>query len=412
MMKEKVIFLVDMQSFYASVEKAENPHLKNRPVIVSGDPKRRSGVVLAACPLAKKKGVANASRLWEAQEKCPEAVVLRPRMQRYIDVSLQITAILEEYTDMVEPYSIDEQFMDVTGSQKLFGRPEDIARSIQDRVMREMGVYARVGIGPNKALAKIACDNFAKKNASGIFYLTENNMKTHMWPLPVGCLFGVGSRMKHHLRRMGISTIGGLAAFPVELLKKKWGINGHVLWMTANGIDYSPVTTASLDGQKAIGHGMTLPKDYEHFDREIKVVLLELCEEVCRRSRRSGAMGQTVSVSCRGADFDIPTGFHRQVKLSEPTNRTQDVYRAVCRLFLAFWDGKPVRRLGVSLSQLSSDDVWQLNLFHDYAKNMSLGYVMDGIKSRFGDTAIVRASSLTAAGQAFERAAKIGGHYK
>ncbi len=130
-MKEKVIFLVDMQSFYASVEKAENPHLKNKPVIVSGDPEKRGGVVLAACPLAKQKGVVNASRLWEAQEKCPEAVVLRPRMQRYIDVSLQITAILEEYTDLVEPYSIDEQFMDITGSQKLFGTPMEIAKSIQ-----------------------------------------------------------------------------------------------------------------------------------------------------------------------------------------------------------------------------------------------------------------------------------------
>lgn len=145
-MKEKVIFLVDMQSFYASVEKAENPHLKNRPVIVSGDPEKRGGVVLAACPLAKQKGVVNASRLWEAQEKCPEAVVLRPRMQRYIDVSLQITAILEEYTDLVEPYSIDEQFMDITGSQKLFGTPMEIAKSIQGRIMREIGVYARVGL--------------------------------------------------------------------------------------------------------------------------------------------------------------------------------------------------------------------------------------------------------------------------
>ncbi|MCY8929131.1 DNA polymerase IV [Bacillus subtilis] len=412
MMKEKVIFLVDMQSFYASVEKAENPYLKNKPVIVSGDPEKRGGVVLAACPLAKQKGVVNASRLWEAQEKCPEAVVLRPRMQRYIDVSLQITAILEEYTDLVEPYSIDEQFMDITGSQKLFGTPMEIAKSIQGRIMREIGVYARVGIGPNKALAKIACDNFAKKNTNGIFTLTKENMKTEMWPLPVGSMFGVGSRMKHHLNRMGISTIGGLAAFPLDLLKKKWGINGHVLWMTANGIDYSPVSTSSLDGQKAIGHGMTLPRDYEHFDKEIKVVLLELSEEVCRRSRNAGVMGQTVSVSCRGADFDWPTGFNRQVKLAEPTNSTQDVYEAVRRLFLTFWDGKPVRRLGVNLSQLSSDDIWQLNLFQDYAKKMSLGYVMDGIKNRFGDTALIRAASLTAAGQAFERAAKIGGHYK
>lgn len=157
------ILLVDMQSFYASVEKAEAPHLKNRPVIVSGDPERRSGVVLAACPLAKRYGVKNAERLWEAQAKCPDAVIVRPRMQRYIDVSVMITELFERYTDLVEPYSIDEQFLDVTGSRRLFGDPFTIAKSIQQAIMREFGIYARVGIGPNKALAKMACDHFAKK---------------------------------------------------------------------------------------------------------------------------------------------------------------------------------------------------------------------------------------------------------
>lgn len=411
-MKENVIFLVDMQSFYASVEKAEQPHLKKHPVIVSGDPERRSGVVLAACPIAKKKGVENASRLWEAKQKCPEAIVLRPRMQRYIDVSLQITEILEQYTDLVEPYSIDEQFMDVTGSLKLFGTPEEIARNVQDRIMREVGVYARVGIGKNKVLAKIACDNFAKKNKNGIFQLHDENLQTRMWPLPVGNMFGVGGRMRNHLNRMGISTIGNLAHFPLELLKKRWGIVGHVLWMTANGIDYSPVTKTSLDGQKAIGHGMTLPKDYGDFEKEIKVILLELSEEVCKRSRHAGVVGQTVTVSCRGADFDVPTGFHRQMKLPEPTNHTADMFQAVCKLFLKFWDRQPVRRLGVSLTQLSTDSVLQLHLFDDLLKKRSLGYVMDEVKARFGETAIIRAVSKTDAGQAHERAAKIGGHYK
>lgn len=411
-MKEKVIFLVDMQSFYASVEKAEQPRLKKHPVIVSGDPERRSGVVLAACPIAKKKGVENASRLWEAVQKCPEAIVLRPRMQRYIDVSLQITEILEQYTDLVEPYSIDEQFMDVTGSLKLFGKPEEIARNVQDRIMREIGVYARVGIGKNKVLAKIACDNFAKKNENGIFRLHDQNLQTRMWPLPVGKMFGVGGRMRNHLNRMGISTIGNLAHFPLELLKKRWGIVGHVLWMTANGIDYSPVTKTSLDGQKAIGHGMTLPKNYGDFEKEIKVILLELSEEVCKRSRHVGVTGQTVTVSCRGADFDFPTGFHRQMKLPEPTNHTADVFQAVCELFLKFWDRQPVRRLGVSLTQLSTDSMLQLNLFDDLLKKRSLGYVMDEIKNRFGETAVIRAVSKTASGQAHERAAKIGGHYK
>ena len=409
--KNKVIFLVDMQSFYASIEKADYPELKRHPVIVSGDPERRSGVVLAACPLAKRWGVQNASRLWEAQEKCPYAVVVRPRMQRYLDVSLQITEILESFTDQVEPYSIDEQFMDVTGSQMLFGPPHEIAQKVQTAIMKKTGVYARVGVGPNKVLAKIACDNFAKKNKMGIFELNESNMKRFMWPLPVENMFGVGGRMKQHLRRLGIDTIGDLANYPLPVLRKKWGIPGQVLWEIANGIDASPVSSDSHHTQKAVGHAMTLPRDYAT-KKEIQVVLLELCEEVCYRVRSSALMGRTVSVGVQGANFHFPTGFHRQVTLMNPTNHTMDVYRSALDLFERFWNRQPIRRISVSLSNLCSDRSIQLDLFEDLNKKRSLGYAVDRIKNRFGSTAIVHASSLTDAGQAFHRAMTIGGHYK
>ncbi|WP_110927527.1 DNA polymerase IV [Bacillus massiliglaciei] len=410
-MKDKVIFLVDMQSYYASVEKASNPGLKGKPVVVSGDPERRAGVILAACPLAKKRGVRNGERLWEAQQKCPEAAVVRPRMQLYIDVSIQITNILERYTDLVEPFSIDEQFMDVTGSQRLFGDPLSMARKVQKDIMKETGLYARIGIGSNKMLAKLACDNFGKKNVSGIFELNADNLAEYLWSLPIGKMFGIGKRMEKNLLARGIGTIGSLANFPLDLLKKKWGINGHVLWMTANGLDYSPVTKASLDGQKAIGHGMTLPKDYERAE-EIKVVLLELCEEVCFRARSSQVRGSTISVSCSGASFDVPAGFHRQRTIDEPTNHAMEMFRCVWGLFLEFWDGQPVRRLGISLSSLAADDVWQLSFFDHKAEKRELDYAIDRIKQRFGMTAVVRAASLRSAGQVFERAQKIGGHYK
>ncbi|AQS55805.1 MAG: DNA polymerase IV [Novibacillus thermophilus] len=410
-MKGKVIFLVDMQSFYASIEKADRPELKDKPVVVSGDPERRNGIILAACPVAKKYGVKTAEALWQALQKCPQAVVIKPRMQYYLDVSLAITDILERFTDLVEPYSVDEQFMDVTGSQRLFGDPLTIAKKVQKCIEKETGVYARVGIGPNKLLAKVACDNFAKKNETGIFWLTKENMKTHMWPLPVGKLFGVGSRMNRHLLLMGIHTIGGLANYPLDKLKKRWGINGHVLWMSANGIDYSPVRPDTFQTQKAIGHHMTLPRDYRR-QESIKVVLLELCEEVCRRARQHHVMGHTVSVGARGADFDFPTGFHRQATMAYPTNNTADIFKTAWKLFLTFWDREPVRSLGVTLSQLCSDRTFQLNLFEDVEQKLRIGYVMDEIKNRFGPTAIVRASSLTDAGQAFERAKKLGGHSK
>ncbi|WP_085520936.1 DNA polymerase IV [Tuberibacillus sp. Marseille-P3662] len=410
-MKGSVIFLVDMQSFYVSVEKADDPTLQNQPVIVSGDPERRSGIILAACPIAKEFGVETAEPLWKAQQKCPQAVVRRPRMQRYIDMSLQITKICEQFTDLVEPFSIDEQFLDVTGSQRLFGEPFEIATKIQTRIMAVTGVYARVGMGPNKVLAKMACDNFAKKNRDGIFQLDTSNMQEKLWPLPIGKLFGVGNRMEQHLIRMGIRQIGHLANFPLQQLQSRWGINGQVLWQTANGRDFAPVTTQTHDGQKAIGHNMTLPRDYEILS-DIRVVLLELSQEVARRARAKGYTGQTVSLGVRGADFDRPTGFHRQIKLTSPTDFDLDIYHAADHLLHRYWDQLPIRSLGVTLSQLQQGHNIQLSLFEATNKKHQLNQALDTIYHKYGNTAIVRAASLTAAGQTFERSAKIGGHYK
>jgi DNA polymerase-4 len=407
----KVIFLVDMQSFYASVEKAARPEYRDKPVIIAGDPAKRSGIVLAACPLAKKWGIQTTEWVGEAVRKCPGVVVLQPRMQEYINVSLQITQILERYSDLVEPYSIDEQFVDVTGSVGLFGPPETIARMIQSDIGKETGVFARIGIGPNKVLAKIACDNFAKKRPDGIFALHEGNMRETMWRLPVAAMFGVGTRMARHLHRLGIATIGELAQYPLEKLQRMWGIPGHVLWMTANGIDHSPVSPASHETQKAIGHHMTLPKDY-HLRADIETVLLELSEEVCRRARSKGLMGRVAAVGCRGADFDRPSGFYRQTTLPEPTHHAPDLYRAVRRLFERHWDGEPVRSVGVTLTGLVPDDTYQLDLFRDREKERRLAEAMDAIKAKYGAAAIMRAVSATAAGQAKERAVKIGGHYK
>lgn len=408
---KRVIFLVDMQSFYVSVEKADQPSLQGKPVVVAGDPERRSGIILAACPLAKQKGVKTAEPLWSAQAKCPNLIVVQPRMQRYIDISYRITTIFEQFTDLVEPYSIDEQFLDVTHSQRLFGEPHQIARNIQEAIMDATGVYCRVGIGPNKVLAKIACDNFAKKNEEGIFQLDESNMRQVMWPLPHGSMFGVGSKMRQHLERMGMQTIGDIATSAVNTLKKRWGINGVVLWQIANGIDTSPVTPKTHNQQKAIGHQMTLPYDYET-EEAIKVILLELSEEVAYRARRKGYRGMTVSVGVRGVDFNVRTGFYRQIKLTSPTNNGMDIFEAAYRLFVLYWDKEPIRSASIALSRLQSSTSHQLNLFDNTIKDEKLNEVIDTIRAKYGRTSILRASSLTKDGQAFARAEKIGGHYK
>lgn len=412
MAKSRIIMLADCQSFYASVEKAARPEYRDRPVVVAGDPARRTGIVLAACPLAKRAGVTAAERLGEALNKCPGLVVIRPRMAYYLEVSMQITAIFESYTDLVEPYSIDEQFLDVTETVHLFGGDAlEMARRIQRRVLAETGVFCRFGIASNKVLAKMACDNYAKRRPDGLFDMRGRRLEDTLWTLPVECMFMIGSRMAAHLRRMGIVTIGDLARTPPDRLRRRWGINGEVIWRIANGIDTSPVSPDAHEDEKTIGHQMTLPRDYATAE-ELHVVLLELAELVCRRARSRRRMGRVVSVGCQGADFDRPSGFFRQVTMPYPSHVTNDVYRHARELFDRHWDGLPVRKVGVALGGLQDDGEYQLMLFDHREKWRALEAATDRIKERFGETAVLRGASLGEAGQARDRAGKIGGHTK
>ncbi|OLS39386.1 DNA polymerase IV [Alkalihalophilus pseudofirmus] len=411
-MKRREILLIDMESFYASVEKGFHPASRGVPTVVSGDPERRSGVILAACPLAKKYGIKTAERLWEAKRKCPHLYIIKPKMQTYVDVSTHITTILQRYSDLVEPYSIDEQFVDVTYTSHLFDSLQSLAVRLQEEIKSETGVFARIGIGENKLLAKMACDHFAKKNSTGLFTIWHKDTSNTIWPLPVEALFGISSRMRTHLNNMGIRTIGQLATTPLERLKKKWGIPGHVLWESANGYDSSPVHFKSLGGEKAIGHAMTLPRDYQELS-EIKVILLELCEEVALRARGKKVIGDTLKVFAKGASYDHPSSFLRQKPLLEATNYGLDLYETAVPLFNTFWDGQPIRQVGITLTNLSSAAEKQLSLFDQgWEQKERIGAAMDSIHSRYGPASLVRASSLTRAGQVFERAKKIGGHYK
>ena len=409
MKNKKVIFLVDMQSFYASVEIASNHNLQGKPVVVCGDPEKRHGIALAASPEAKKAGVKTGMPAWEVRNLCPDAQFVRPHMKKYIDASIQITEILRQFTDKVEVFSIDEQFLDVTASYLLFGTPDRMAQNIQEKIWEEVGVKARVGIGDNKIQAKMACDRFAKKNNDGIFRLSFETYKEITQSLPIDDLFGVGSRMKRNMERIGIFTIGQLAERSLEELKKHWGIMGHVLWLSSQGIDYSPVESQSTVEQKGIGNSITLPRDY-HLREEIEVVLLEITEEVGRRARKMNLHGKTVHLSLRGTDFNLPTGFHRQVTLPYPTNDTLEIYHTVLLLLDQFWDKEPIRRVGISLTQLQDDRVVQLSLFSNSIKKRELAKTMDQIRDRFGRTAVFRASSLLSTGLLFDRATKIGGH--
>lgn len=415
----RTIFLIDAQSFYASVEKAAHPEYNNNPVAV-GDPSRMNGIILAACPIAKSQGVTTASRVGEALALCSDLIVIRPRMHTYIQVSLLISEIFGSYTSLVEPYSIDEQFLDVTASQSFFGPPEEIARRIQHHVLMSTGVWTRVGIGPTKVLAKMATDNFAKKNKEGIFELTFDKLPLTLWKLPVENMFMVASKMTRHFNRMGLTWIGDIAKLELADFKQRmWremgkqsNIQAEYYWQTARGIDPSPVVTGIRHQLKSVSHGKALRWNLYGRLQDIETVLLELVIEVCQRTRKNRFMGSTVSVSAAETDGTRHTSFSRQMKLPRPTALTHEVAAAAYQLFIKHWSGLPVSHLNITLAELTDDSAIQLTLFDDRSRAYDREHAIDQIKNRFGSTAIMRASSLLEGGVARERAEQIGGHYK
>ncbi|MFO7952419.1 MAG: DNA polymerase IV [Bacillota bacterium] len=408
-MGSRVIFLADMESFYASVETSHNPSLRGKPVAVCGDPTLRHGIILAASREAKAFGIKTGQPAWEARRMCPWIVFVHPRMQIYIDYSLRITRIFEQFTDRVLPYSIDEQFLDFTGLLNIFGSPKEIAATLNRRVWEDTGIRCRIGMGENLLQAKMACDCFAKKTSEAFFELNSANYAHYTWNLPIGSLFGVGHRMEKNFRRIGVRTIGHLAGLPREMLRRRWGVNGEVLWLNAHGTDYSSADAGALHEQKGIGHTATLPRDYWK-QEEIELVLLEMTEEVCRRVRREAKMGTTVHLYCRGADFDCPSGFSRQKKLPEAAALAMEVYPTVLYLFRKHWDKKPLRAVGISLTGLTAYRQLQLKLSEYQQREETLTRAVDRVQERFGKTSIFRASSLNPGAQLFQRSGKIGGH--
>ncbi len=409
-LEPRLIFLADMESFYAGVEVARNPTLRGKPVIVCGDPELRHGITLAATREAKVCGIKAGLPVWECRRLCPEAVFVKPNMALYLETSLHITRIFEGYTDRIFPYSIDEHFLDLGRCSRLCGPAEKAARDMIGHVQRETGIRCRIGIGENMLQAKMACDCFAKKNENGIFKLTCKTYAGHVWPLPVRSLFGVGLRLEQRLNRMAVRTIGHLAVFPREALVRRWGINGEILWLNAHGIDHAAVVPDTVE-QKGVAHTMTLPRDYGSRE-EIRVVLLEITEEVCRRVRALGRMGTVIYIYCRGADYRNPTGFARQRRLPAPTASAMEIFPHVLSLFKAHWDCLPLRRVGIGLSGLVPAGEIQLSLLGNDRRNRerTLAGVMDRVRERFGAAALFRAVSLSPGAQFFQRVNLIGGH--
>lgn len=383
-----MILHVDMDAFYASVEERDRPELIGRPVIVGGDPQRR-GVVSAANYEARKFGVHSAMAATTARRKCPQGVFLPPRISYYAQVSTQIRQIFDRYTPLVEPLSLDEAFLDVTGSEGLFGPTEAIGRRIKQEIRHELHLVASVGVAPNKFLAKVASD---LGKPDGFVVVPPDRIQEFLDPLPVGRLWGVGQVSNRMLDKLGIRTIAQLRRLPVEFLRDYFGSSGEHLWQLAHGIDDRAVVPDQE--AKSISHETTFAVDVD--DREIlRAWLLELTEQVAQRVRRHKRRGRTVQLKVRFADFRTIT---RSQTLPEPTDVTSELWQAAVDLFDKRLppDHLPVRLLGMGVSGFDRSGHKQLQLFDEEEgrRQGRLDSVTDQIRARFGPSAIGRAGGL------------------
>ncbi|MBX6396476.1 MAG: DNA polymerase IV [Alicyclobacillaceae bacterium] len=409
-----------MQSFYASVEAASRPEFAARrredddstdpPLIVAGDPERRSGIVLAATPPAKAAGVSTAMNLGEALRKCPKAVVVKPRMQLYLETSVRIHHTIRRMFPLHEPFSVDEAFFAFPYPSVLFPDPVAAARMLKETIWDLFRVRCRVGLAPNKWLAKMA-NRMAKKEPGGIVWWTEKDISTKLHPLSVYEMWGLKRRAEILDREFGAKTIGDVAAIPEWRLRQRFGVWGTVIHRWSHGRDNSPIDPDAFAApNKGFSHRITLPRDF--FEREdIAVVILELLDEVCARLRRAGQRGRRAGLSLIYAGFE--GGFSRAKTLPHSYNAAEDFYPHVLRLLDRWWDGSGVRAISVAVDLLEAEpDTVQLSLFEDEVKRRRLSEVYDQVRTRFGETSLMRAASLLPAGQLRDRSRKIGGHYR
>ncbi len=383
-----MILHVDMDAFYASVEQRDRPELAGKPVIVGGDADRR-GVVAAASYEAREYGVHSAMPSATARRLCPQAVFLPPRIDHYAAVSRKIRAIFERYTPLVEPLSLDEAFLDVGGSEAIFGPAPEIGRRIKREICEELHLVASVGVAANKFLAKLASD---LEKPDGFVVVDPDGVQPFLDPLPVSRLWGVGKASNRSLEKLGVRSVRQLRGLPVETLASQFGSMGEHLWRLARGIDDRPVVP---DHQaKSISHETTFAVDIA--DRGVlRAWLLELVEQVARRLRRHELRARTVELKVRFSDFHTIT---RSQTLPAATNVTAELWQAAA----AILDSRlprpcpPVRLLGFGTSGLGASDRVQRQLFDEPARTRQtqLDAATDAIQDRFGSGAIRRAGRM------------------
>ncbi|MHA6251034.1 DNA polymerase IV [Oceanobacillus sp. CAU 1775] len=384
--KRRIIFHIDMNSFYASVEMAFNPKLKGKPVAIAGNPEERKGIIVTSSYEARAKGVRTTMNVWEAKKLCPELILLKPNFDRYRAASSEIFRMMAEITPLVQPVSIDEGYLDVTDVEHL-GTPIEIAKNLQKRILQELDLPCSIGIAPNKFLAKMASD---MKKPLGITILRKRELHLTLWPLEVSDMYGVGVKTAEKLDSINIKTIGDLASADVYQLRQLLGINGERLKNRANGIDDREVDPDAIYDFKSIGNSQTLRKDTTNTN-EIYHFIKSLSEKVIQRMHRKEVVGQSVQITIRYHDRKTIT---RSKKLDKYIDSVDDLFLIAVDLFDQNWNNEPIRLLGVTVQHLEDKKHIgeQLNIFtfEDVAKKEVLNQTISQLTKSLGENPFMK----------------------
>lgn len=390
-MGDRIILHCDLNCFFASVELLDKSALQNVPVAVCGDPASRHGIILAKNEPAKRMGVQTAETVWQAKQKCPHLILLPPHHSLYADYSRRVNTIYGQYTDLVEPFGIDESWLDVTGSLHLFGGDaRQLADDIRARLRQELRLTISVGVSFNKVFAKLGSD-YKKPDATTV--ISRENWRDMVWPLPVGDLLFVGRAARRTLSQFGVETIGQLAACKPELLEQLMGKAGLQLYRYANGLDDAPVRPQhEQEPVKSVGNSTTFPENLTRWE-QVRGGLQMLCDSVAARLRQQGLYCGGVAVGVRDAQFRTVS---RQMRLPGPTHLMRDIYGAALELTGRIWKApNPVRLLSVTALYItdSADSYQQLDLLAGDAtardrRQEQLESAMDAIRGKYGRDAI------------------------
>lgn len=387
---ERQILHVDCNKFYASVECFLHPELKNKPVAVGGSEESRHGIILTKNEIASKYNLQVGEPLWKARQKCPDLIIVPPHFDTYIEFSKKVRSILEDYTDLIEPFGLDESWLDVTGDWHKTG--EEIGREINKRVREEIGITVSVGVSFNKIFAKLGSDY---KKPDAVTVITKENYKDIVWSLPCSDLLMVGPATTKKLNKFGINTIGELAVCDTAFIRKILGKNGEMLKRNAMGLDMSPVRHMDIERDiKSIGNSTTTPRDLVN-DNDVKIIFTVLADSVTRRMRDNGLKGTTLMIYIRDRNLNM---ISRQCRLPAPTNVTYEITQCAFQLFKRTyaWE-EPIRSLGLSVTDFDFETGVQFDLSGSVQKRErreKLDRAVDKLKNRYGNYCVQSGTAL------------------